>query len=459
MIDHSVKKILREEKGFGLLEVVVSAGILLSLIMAVSSMTTYQVGQSNRIKITQQRNQLKFLADQYVRDKMVVDMSLDTSNFPRAAERGNQALDRCLNGNGSSTSCPAGSGGAFPNCCVVSNASGSLFRDFYMVDPGDPSPNSKGRFAGTVSDPQRYDVDGAPCDVASANCLFELVTSYVATCDGGANRCERARTVSVRYQLKTLNELNSDVTLKTIISPPVFVLGSSGPGGGGTVLVVRHNATNPTAPNCPAGFTQLATGYSLAGVYSSADGFQAPQDLGGAGSCVPRFLPTVHTQCKAGYGFATESCDYWTAEDYSSWLTTTGPSNEGNVFGVAAASAKIARCSICEGQGPVYVQHSMSTSVPSCASGYQMLWSGYSLIAGSLNEKLSSGQRLSSTGSCMERFVHFPFIQCTDNRCNYSTEQDVALWLSTSPNNTDMPRRLRNAALPLVSRCAVCAKQ
>lgn len=45
-----------------------------------------------------------------------------------------------------------------------------------------------------------------------------------------------------------------------------------------------------------------------------------------------------------------------------------------------AVEPHISRCSVCETPGPVIAVHSQDQSLPSCPTGWQGLWDGYSFI-------------------------------------------------------------------------------
>lgn len=83
--------------------------------------------------------------------------------------------------------------------------------------------------------------------------------------------------------------------------------------------VVKHSQTTEPPP-CPAGSSQLWTGYSL--LYVQGNGRAAGQDLGSPGSCLPKFSPMPFMFCNM-----KEVCHFSSRNDYSFWLSTGRPMN------------------------------------------------------------------------------------------------------------------------------------
>lgn len=105
--------------------------------------------------------------------------------------------------------------------------------------------------------------------------------------------------------------------------------------------------------------------------------------------------------------------------------------------------------------GLLLARHSQSSQVPTCPSGTEKLWEGYSLLYFTGNEKAHQ-QDLGTAGSCLQRFSVAPFVRCDlGNICNYAQNNDLSYWLSTSEpiphgpvQRTDIQRYL--------SRCVAC---
>lgn len=172
--------------------------------------------------------------------------------------------------------------------------------------------------------------------------------------------------------------LYSGVTPGTVLTADkwnglINAIGSAGASGDN--IIARHSQTT-SVPSCPTGWNQLWTGYSYLGGYL-AGGYESDQDLGTAGSCLETFRPIPFIECGN-----PGSCDYYTGEDFSSWLSTISV-DEGPVTGSNIIS-RISRCVVCERTAPTLVRHSFTTTVPSCPTGWNQLWSGYSFGGGYL---------------------------------------------------------------------------
>ncbi len=241
------------KSGFGIAETLVAAGILGTMAMTMATLVAQQNRQILSLRLTATRDQHKNLAEKYISDIESINTSLNSLKFISANDSGNQFLNRCLNGNGIATTCPPGGTGIFPDCCVAKDAGGNpLSQDFFLADPGDPSATNKKRFAGTNASPARYDIDGAPCATASSRCILELVTSFIATCAGGAVRCAQAapNAVRTRYEIRLASGFSPPAgpPLRAIVSSPVLLLSSPGAGGGGGIFPTP--TPFPTPPEC-----------------------------------------------------------------------------------------------------------------------------------------------------------------------------------------------------------------
>lgn len=100
-------------------------------------------------------------------------------------------------------------------------------------------------------------------------------------------------------------------------------------------------------------------------------------------------------------------------------------------------------------------RHSQDSTVPPCPPNTRELWTGYSLLYFSGNEK-SHQQDLGAAGSCLTRFSVMPFIRCDiGNVCNFAQNNDLSYWLSTNQPIPKMPIQ-GEAIRDYVSRCSVC---
>lgn len=211
-----------------------------------------------------------------------------------------------------------------------------------------------------------------------------------------------------------------------------------------TVIAV-HSQTS-TVPNCPAGWTGLWDGYSLA-LVGLAQGYVHSQDLGNPGSCLKEFRKMPIIECNNPAG----NCEFYTAWDFSAWLSAD--SSAWNLMD-PVGNNKVGRCRVCSKPAPVIVVHSQTTSVPDCPAGWTSLWEGYSLALASLGENYTQSQDLGSPGSCLPQFRKMPIFECNDPgaNCYLFGANDYSGWLTvyTADRAPEMN--------PDISRCRVCSK-
>ena len=228
----------------------------------------------------------------------------------------------------------------------------------------------------------------------------------------------------------------------------------------GTTIIAVHSQTN-LIPDCPTGWDSLWAGYSFLqtgiGYYVHADA-----DLGKSGSCMKIFRSTMPLECN-GEG---NTCSYVTLEDHDDWLVNTNSLPNPGVLITSNLESYLSRCRVCERPATaILVNHSQTTTVPSCPAGWSQLWNGYSFMLSS--DQLFGGgyvndQDPSSPGSCLQIFKATPFIEC-DTRgnppnpiCIYKSVGDYTAWLSAT--NTVLGPISDTGASDYVSRCVVCSK-
>lgn len=208
----SFARILRSASGLSLMEMMFGMGILGVAITGV--LTVNQMQQKALIgnRTLASRDQLKSSIERYLLDPQVIAKSAQRTGVNNS---GNQALKYCLSGppDEANASCAAS---VFPKCCEQRSESNP--QHFYLLDPADPK--SQRAIAGTTADPARFSVDGAPCAsaTASATCPIEVVSSYVALCADGSDRCRSAEKIFIRYSIKKADgvKLDNGTFLKTV---------------------------------------------------------------------------------------------------------------------------------------------------------------------------------------------------------------------------------------------------
>ncbi|PWA31318.1 hypothetical protein CCH79_00002657 [Gambusia affinis] len=219
-------------------------------------------------------------------------------------------------------------------------------------------------------------------------------------------------------------------------------------------LLVKHSQSEQT-PMCPVGMSKLWDGYSL--LYLEGQEKAHNQDLGLAGSCLPRFNTMPFLYCNPG-----DICYYASRNDKSYWLSTTAPLPMMPVE-EKEIQPYISRCSVCEAPSVAIAVHSQDITIPQCPLGWRSLWIGYSFLMHTAAGNEGGGQSLSSPGSCLEDFRTTPFIECNGAKgtCHYFANKH-SFWLTsidqsfhTQPSSETLKA---GQLLSRISRCQVCMK-
>uniref|UniRef100_A0A8C8DUG4 Collagen IV NC1 domain-containing protein n=1 Tax=Oryzias sinensis TaxID=183150 RepID=A0A8C8DUG4_9TELE len=219
-------------------------------------------------------------------------------------------------------------------------------------------------------------------------------------------------------------------------------------------LLVKHSQSEEK-PMCPVGMSKLWDGYSL--LYFEGQEKAHNQDLGLAGSCLPRFSTMPFLYCNPG-----DICYYASRNDKSYWLSTTAPLP---MMPVEENEIKpyISRCSVCEAPSVAIAIHSQGIDIPQCPAGWRSLWIGYSFLMHTAAGNEGGGQSLSSPGSCLEDFRTLPFIECNGAKgtCHYFANKH-SFWLTSIDHSfhaNPAPETLKAGQLrSRISRCQVCMK-
>jgi prepilin-type N-terminal cleavage/methylation domain-containing protein len=286
-------------QGFTLVEIMVVMAMMGITAMAMMSLQTHEQKRMVSIRQMTSRDAIKALADRYILDATVVGKSASSANYTHITgnSAGNQALDYCLNGAPATGPAPA----CAPNCCKAVTD-----QPFVLLDPSDSAmtrvfagtDSASAPKAATSAAPARYDINGAICTAASPQCPLELVTTFNATCAGGAPQCAQADQVFISYTLRGAPGVQpAGGTPMKALTPAMPVLltsaagGPSGAGGGSGVVILKKcakiiaSAINPdctypgngplacTPPNCPAGYTDDGTHSETTGVGGTSTSF------------------------------------------------------------------------------------------------------------------------------------------------------------------------------------------
>lgn len=200
-----------------------------------------------------------------------------------------------------------------------------------------------------------------------------------------------------------------------------------------------HSQTG-VVPTCPTGYQFVRSGYSLVTIVGSGGG--GVVELASEGSCPPIFRSQMAAQCRG------TTCDAVSAEDLTGWLSTF---DGGNI---------VARCAVCSTSKAPLVVHSYSTTIPNCPTGYVSQRVGYSFLGIRITTGPSLPTDLSSTGSCLSQFRLQAFVQCdwesgypNNDRCDANTSEDYTYWVNASNINVN------TSSSSNTSRCRVCDPQ
>uniref|UniRef100_A0A8C0WIH9 Collagen IV NC1 domain-containing protein n=1 Tax=Castor canadensis TaxID=51338 RepID=A0A8C0WIH9_CASCN len=220
--------------------------------------------------------------------------------------------------------------------------------------------------------------------------------------------------------------------------------------------LVKHSQSEQV-PLCPIGMSQLWVGYSLLFIEGQEKAHN--QDLGFAGSCLPRFTTMPFICCNIN-----EVCHYARRNDKSYWLSTTAPIPMMPV-GQTQIPPYISRCTVCEAPSQAIAVHSQDITIPQCPLGWRSLWIGYSFLMHTAAGAEGGGQSLVSPGSCLEDFRATPFIECNgaQGTCHYFANK-YSFWLTTVEERQQFREEPVSETLKAgqlhtrVSRCQVCMK-
>ncbi|KAG2464160.1 CO4A6 protein, partial [Polypterus senegalus] len=203
--------------------------------------------------------------------------------------------------------------------------------------------------------------------------------------------------------------------------------------------LVKHSQSD-LVPPCPLGMKKLWEGYSL--LYVEGQEKAHNQDLGFAGSCLPRFSTMPFIYCNIN-----ELCYFASRNDKSYWLSTTAPIPMMPVSDMQIRQY-ISRCSVCEAPSQAIAVHSQDITIPNCPDGWQSMWIGYSFLMHTASGAEGGGQSLVSPGSCLEDFRATPFIECNGARgtCHYF-ESKYSFWLTTIEENQQFAEHIPSETL------------
>lgn len=225
--------------------------------------------------------------------------------------------------------------------------------------------------------------------------------------------------------------------------------------------IVRHSQDNRT-PGCPRGARQLWTGYSL--MYTVGNGHSHGQDLGNAGSCIKSFSSLPFLFCSLASG----TCKYSQRNDYSYWLAGEVDQDGMRPVSNQAIDPFISRCVVCEATMQPLAVHSQDARPARCPRNFDQVWSGFSFLMVAGKGKTGAGQDLSSSGSCLEKFRHAPFIECQGGRgtCSFFADK-FSFWLARIevqdqfqiPRSRQFNIKRGDDIRRQISRCSVCMRR
>lgn len=238
---------INSQSGQTIISVLMGAVITSSLMFAILGFMQTITQNRSKVQTDLGMNLIDLRFKQFFSNKTLIYNML-TQSKNDIAHTENQELFKCLT---STLTCTA-----------------SINSGFYFKDTNNMS------IAGIkVTDPIRYDVFGNICQTASTECIFEVSTSYTATCPGTSTTCNgNQSTVYVHYEISTANvaslvNINSrslvsqEYNATIIINPSSFVGGSCSAGNyaiglnsDGSPICTRVNGPQVRSPcTMPAG--------------------------------------------------------------------------------------------------------------------------------------------------------------------------------------------------------------
>ncbi|WP_413290482.1 type IV pilus modification PilV family protein [Bdellovibrio sp. HCB337] len=180
---------LRHQRGYSLLETMVSIGIMVGLTVIISPFIVRQFAEFEAEKISVTRILLQMQTERYLSNPKLKGF-----------------IQTTLNENPNLKNCVTKTGG----CQSVTDLGFNLYDNADMLLAGGPT------------NPARFDVTGAPC-VGGPRCLFQVAVTYTATCVQGASTCFEPAAVTASYTIQQ----NPDAiaykgpAMKTIVSAPI----------------------------------------------------------------------------------------------------------------------------------------------------------------------------------------------------------------------------------------------
>lgn len=309
------KQQLRRQRGFSLIEVMVSFGIIS---IAAIALTHLQTSDQIRVLANRQasaRDTIKMITDRYILDSKIIDSSVTEANYTLTGSEigantgGNIALDLCIHPpTAPNANCPAS---AFPNCCKASPidplTSEPSAQPFHIIDPayktkifsGTDASSTPSNISSTQFHPVRYNSQGARCENQTnptPDCALELVTAYVVKCPGGAASCINPEDIFIKYSLRGATGItpSGGVPFKaTGTTPPTGIrFEAFAAGGGGSVMVLKtgwyiggNGSPCYPIPNgssmCPINAPLCPSGWMDAGITVEVTGVASPNVVGG----------------------------------------------------------------------------------------------------------------------------------------------------------------------------------
>lgn len=180
-----------DSKGFGLVEVLIAAGVGSVVMMGMSSMMTSMNLSVRGTRTMASRDELKTRIAREAGNPQALKKSVtftDTTTYPGFAVGPGSDLDKCSNGSP-------------PNGCVavvsgVNQSYGFTLTDAFGVPIAGPD----------TAHAAVYDINGAFCGnnsvkPANANCPILVTASFKPTCASGLDQCDRAATIDVQYSI------------------------------------------------------------------------------------------------------------------------------------------------------------------------------------------------------------------------------------------------------------------
>lgn len=174
--------ILRSDKGFSIVQMLIVAGILSIILFAFADLIIGMQKEVGRMKRKQDRVISNHVINQALTSNIGIRGSAEL--LPE-----NEMLKACILG-GATSSCTT-------NCC-----NGQDTFEFFLLDPRDSTVEAKNRarLGGTKASPAYFD-QNSNSGCTPPGCMYRVLTKFKARCPGGVTSCSHSESLSTTVEI------------------------------------------------------------------------------------------------------------------------------------------------------------------------------------------------------------------------------------------------------------------